>query len=916
MQPKHLLLIDGSSYLFRAYHALPPLTNAHGEPTGAIYGVLNMIKKLQTLCPHDQIAFVFDAKGKTERHAIYPEYKANRDAMPDTLAVQIPILHEVIEALGLPLVINPGYEADDIMATLAKRAKKTGAKTTIATLDKDMAQLVDEDTIFWHTRKHTAMDRDSIFERYGVYPEQIRDYLALIGDAVDNIPGIPKVGPKTAAKWLNQYHDLDQLIASADCVSGKVGDNLRAHIDQLPLSKQLVTLNADVPLPEGWDWLETKAPDTEKLQAHYTRLNFKGWLKDLEKKDEKPSKKNHPGQETLPLFGSETPETTQSDPKHTQHTILRDLAACTHWFDLLTQDGLFALDTETTGLDAQRCDLVGLSFASAQAPGLYLPLAHDDPGPEGQCSLSEVLPLLQKLLNQPNITIVGHHLKYDLKVLARHDIPVSAPVEDTLLASYVLFGSSRRHSLDALAQTLLNHDTITFEAIAGKGVKQKTFNQIPLNEAAPYAAEDANVTLALHHHLQGLLREEPTLQNLYQKMDLPCMYVLMHMEQQGVLIDAKKLEKQSQELEKKLEHLTEQAHKEAGQPFDLRSTKQLRALLFDTLGLPVLQKTPKGEPATAEHVLKQLAEKHPLPAIILEHRHLSKLKSTYTDRLPELIHPNTNRIHCSYNQAVTSTGRLSSTQPNLQNIPIRTEVGRRIREAFIAPKDHLILAADYSQIELRIMAHLSKEPRLIDAFQAHQDIHRITAAEVFSVSEDAVTEAQRRQAKAINFGLMYGMSSFGLAKQMNVSRTDAQAYINQYFKRYPGVKAFMTQAQEEGTQQGYVSTLMGRRVYLPGIDGGHQYRQAALRQAINAPLQGTASDLIKVAMIELDQACTSGKIAARMIMQVHDELVFEVHKDHVDTAQAYIKKVMEQAADLCVPLIVAIGTGDNWDQAH
>jgi len=885
-----LILVDGSSYLYRAYHALPPLTTSKGHPTGAMYGVINMIGKLLEQYQPERIGVVFDARGKNFRHELYADYKANRPPMPEDLAMQIEPLHEIVEALGLPLLVIPGIEADDVIGTLAYQATEAKQDTLISTGDKDMAQLVNEHITLINTMNDTLMLPETVVEKFGVRPEQIVDYLALVGDSSDNIPGIPKVGPKTAAKWLQKYDNIDNIIAHADEIKGKVGEYLRENLDQLRLSRELARIRTDCDLPVSVYELKRQMPNFEKLKSLFETYEFKTWLG--------------------------MSKTADSD----YETILSE-EQLSQWIKTLKTAECFAIDTETTSLDEMQAEIVGISFAVATETGnqaAYLPLQHDYEGAPQQLPFRETLEKLRPLLEDPKQVKVGQNLKYDWHIFQNHSINLQGMDYDTMLESYCLNSTATRHNMDDLAKTYLNHTTTHFEAIAGKGKKQKTFNQIEIEAATPYAAEDADITLQLHQTLYPKLQNEPKLLKVFEKIEMPLMPVLAKMERNGVLLDCDLLAKQSQELAAKMQELEQKAHLIAGTPFNLNSSKQLQEVLFERLGLPVIKKTPKGQPSTAEPVLTELAEQgYELPQIILEYRSLAKLKSTYTDALPKQVNAKTGRVHTHYQQAVASTGRLSSTDPNLQNIPVRTEEGRRIRQAFIAPAQHCLIAADYSQIELRIMAHLSGDEGLIQAFTAGKDIHKATAAEIFDVALEAVTPEMRRSAKAVNFGLIYGMSAFGLAKQLNVSRKEAQTYIDLYFSRYPKVLEYMETTKENARQQGYVETLMGRRLYLPDIHARNgQLRAYAERTAINAPMQGTAADIIKTAMIQMQNWIEASNFDIKMLMQVHDELVFEVAETAIDQVQPHIKQIMESALALKVPLVVDIGIGKNWDEAH
>lgn len=928
--PAPIILVDGSSYLFRAFHAMPPLTNREGHPTGAIYGVTNMIGKLLETYQPEQIAVVFDAKGKTFRNDLYADYKAHRPPMPDELRVQIAPIHEIVKALGLPLLVIEGVEADDVIGTLAVQATQAKRDTLISTGDKDMAQLVNEHITLINTMTDTLMTPDKVMEKFGIRPDQIIDYLALMGDTSDNIPGIPKCGPKTAVKWLTAYDTMDNLIAHADEIKGKIGDTLREHIPHLALSRQLTTIRTDCDLPINLPDLTRREADIDALKTLFAEYEFKNWLKQLEdgklpfsrqvNHHAKTSTKSNATLEAAPAEDQVKVVLTQSADYETIFTQAQFDA----WLKKLEQAELFALDTETTSLEPMQAQMVGMSFALEQNGTIetaYLPLKHDYDGAPTQLDFATTLAKLKPLLESDQPQKVGQNLKYDWHVLANHGIQLRGIAFDTMLESYVLNSVATRHNMDDLAQHYLNKTTITFEDIAGKGKAQKTFNQIDLAQAAPYAAEDADITLQLHQTLYPQLvaqsNSAPGLVSVLNDIEMPLMPVLAKMERHGMLIDKDLLKIQSGDLAEKITALEDEAYRIAGQEFNLGSPKQLQEILFEQLGLPVIKKTPKGVPSTAEPVLAELAEQgHELPKVITQHRSLAKLKSTYTDALPKQINPQTGRVHTSYQQAVASTGRLSSTEPNLQNIPIRTAEGRRIRQAFIARPGYQLLAADYSQIELRIMAHLSEDPGLVQAFAEGKDIHQATAAEIFDMPLDEVTNEQRRSAKAVNFGLIYGMSAFGLANQLGIDRGLAQAYIDRYFDRYPGVKAYMNTTKADAEYYGYVETLAGRRFYLPDIKARGPRKQHAERTAINAPMQGTAADIIKKAMIALDRWIEQSDLDIRMLMQVHDELVFEVKTEQLEQVKPEIKRLMESAMSLNVPLIVEIGQGDNWDQAH
>ena len=927
--PNPLVLVDGSSYLYRAFHAFPPLTNSAGEPTGAMYGVLNMLKSLISQVQPSHIAVVFDAKGKTFRDEMFEQYKSHRPPMPDDLRKQIQPLHDIIRALGIPLLVIEGVEADDVIGTLAVAASKTNQKVLISTGDKDMAQLVDDNIMLINTMNNTLLDRDAVIEKYGIPPELIIDYLALMGDSADNIPGVAGVGEKTALGLLQGIGSMAEIYANLDKVAElpirgakKLGDKLLAEKEMADLSYRLATIKTDVALDITPEQLTLGASNNDQLTEYFGRYEFKRWLNEvmngadsITNNNERPTKINH-YQATPALAQNNDDETLPAiQIDRSRYETLITESDLNRWVDKLNQAKLFALDTETDNLDYMAANLVGISFAFENGEAAYLPLQLDYLGAPKTLEKTTALALLKPILENPAIQKVGQNFKYDLTIFARNGIDVQGVAFDTMLESYVL-NSTGRHNMDDLAKRYLGHQTISFEEIAGKGKNQLTFNQIPLEKAAEYAAEDADVTMKLQQVLWEKLSKEPTLKKLFKEMELPLLGVLSRMERRGVLIDSDALFLQSNEIANRLSELEEQAYVLAGQPFNLASTKQLQEILFDKLGLPVIQKTPKGAPSTNEEVLEELAFSHELPKVLVEHRGLSKLKSTYTDKLPQMVNPQTGRVHTSYHQAVTATGRLSSSDPNLQNIPIRNEEGRRIRQAFIAREGFTVVAADYSQIELRIMAHLSQDQGLINAFTQGKDIHRSTAAEIFGVSLDEVTSEQRRNAKAINFGLIYGMSAFGLSRQLGIGRADAQSYMDLYFKRYPGVQTFMHDIREKAKAQGYVETLFGRRLYLPDINSSNgMRRKAAERVAINAPMQGTAADIIKRAMIQLDQKLQNDPDIA-MIMQVHDELVFEVRSEKVAFYSELIKTQMESAADLVVPLIVDVGQGTNWDEAH
>ena len=910
-EPADLALVDGSSYLYRAFHALPPLTNSRGEPTGALLGVLNMIAKLLKEQAPKRIAVVFDAPGKTFRDELFSEYKAHRPSMPPELRAQIAPLLEIIAAQGLPLLRIEGVEADDVIGTLARRAARAGERVLISTVDKDMAQLVDGSITLINTMSNTVLDPPGVKAKFDVTPEQIVDYLALAGDSADNIPGIDKVGPKTAAKLLGQYGSLDNLLAHLSDVPGKVGENLRAGRETLELSRRLAAIRTDLELPQAAQALKTEAADVAKLRELYTRYELRTLLRQLDANDVEPGRTPE-----LPAPSSPAQAAAPEAPPRHYHTVLTR-ETLEQWLEKLRAADLIAFDTETTSLDYMQARIVGISFSVEPGEAAYVPLAHDYAGAPAQLDLAATLAALRPLLEDAGRAKLGHHLKYDAHVLANHNIELAGMRYDSMLESYVWDSVATRHDMDSAARKYLGIETIHYEDVAGKGAKAIPFSQVPIERAAQYAAEDADVTLQLHRTLWPKIVGIPALERLYEQIEQPLVPVLLRMERHGVLVDRERLHVQSGELAARLLELTQQAHTEAGAPFNLDSPKQLQQILFEKLGLPVLRKTPTGQPSTAEDVLEELAGGYPLPRTVLEYRTFAKLKSTYTEKLPELINPDTGRIHTSYHQAVAQTGRLSSTDPNLQNIPIRTPEGRRIRQAFIAPPDHVLLAADYSQIELRIMAHLSDDEGLLRAFAEERDVHQATAAEVFAQPLEAITAEQRRLAKTINFGLIYGMSAFGLARQLGIDRSAAQRYVDRYFERYPGVRRFMDETRERARTQGYVETVFGRRLYLPDIRSGNpQIRQYAERSAINAPMQGTAADIIKRAMILVDAWCQERPGHARLIMQVHDELVLEVRAEHLEQARRAVRERMNAAAALQVPLRVEIGAGANWDEAH
>ena len=891
---KLLLLVDGSSYLYRAFHALPPLSTSRGEPTGAVHGVAAMLKRVVKDHAPDYVAVVFDAKGKTFRDDLYAQYKAYRPAMPDDLGAQIEPLHALVRAMGLPILAVEGVEADDVIATLATEASAAGIATLIASGDKDLAQLVDERVRI--ANDNTILDAAGVKDKFGVPPGLIVDYLALIGDKTDNVPGVPKVGPKTAVGWLERYGSLDGVIAHAAEIQGRIGENLRTALPDLPLSKRLVTVLRDVPLEVGPEDLAPSAPEIAALKALYTRLEFKTWLDELL---------------------AAAPQAAVPEGAVPRYETVLTRAQLDAWIERLSTADLIAIDTETTSLAYMQARIVGVSFAVETGHAAYVPFGHDYEDAPAQLSGAAVLEALRPILEDPARGKLGHNLKYDISVFATHGIALSGIRHDSMLESYVLDSTATRHDLDALALKYLGVRTIHYEDVAGKGTQQVTFNRVPLERAGPYAAEDVDVAWKLHEAFRPRLCAEPGLTQLYEDIEVPLIPVLSRIERNGVCIDTAMLREQSRELGRRLRDIEAQAHEAAGMIFNLDSPKQIQEILFERLRLPATERTPKGQPSTAESVLQELALDYSLPRLILEYRSLAKLRSTYTEKLPQQVDPDTGRVHTSYHQAVAATGRLSSADPNLQNIPIRTEEGRRIRRAFVAPPGYRLIAGDYSQIELRIMAHLSADPLLVAAFAEGLDIHRATAAEVFGVAPESVSAEQRRAAKAINFGLVYGMSAFGLARQLGIERGAAQLYVDRYFARYAGVRAFMDRIRSEARRQGYVETVFHRRLHLPEINSRNApRRQYAERTAINAPMQGTAADLIKLAMIRVDRWIADTGIDAKMILQVHDELVLEVAEDAVDLACRGLKDMMEFVAQLTVPLAVDVGVGTHWDEAH
>ncbi len=936
-----LVLVDGSSYIYRAFFGLPALSSSRGEPTHAVLGVVNMLNKLLKDYTPDLIAVVFDAPGRTFRDELFAEYKAHREPMPDDLNRQVEPTLQIVQAQGLPLLRMEGVEADDVIGTLACRASRENIRVVISTGDKDMAQLVDGNICCVNTMTGTTLDRAGVKAKFDVWPEQIVDYLALVGDSSDNIPGVPKVGPKTAAKWLAQYGTLDNLVANAAQVEGKVGESLRENLTALELSRKLATINTDLPLEVAPGELKRGAGNIEQLRALYARLELNSLLRQLNA-NAAPAD----GGEALTLVSSPNGASTASATAVPARTMMEGSASAgapfaagqappppppvprhyetivtaehlEAWLAKLRAASLISFDTETDSVEYMRAHIVGVSFCIEPGIAAYVPLTHDYAGAPDQLNRESTLAKLKPILEDESIGKVGHHLKFDTHVLANHGIELRGIRYDSMLESYVLNSTATRHDMDASALRYLGVQTIHFEDVAGKGARQLTFNQVPVDRAAEYSAEDADVTLQLHHVLWSALEREPRLQKLYEEIEQPLVPVLQRMEATGVLIDREMLKRQSAELIKRMQEIEAAAHREAGSPFSLDSPKQLQEILFNRMQIPVVSKTASGQPSTAENVLEELAESYPLPRLIMEYRGYAKLRSTYTEKLPEQINPRTGRVHTCYNQAVAATGRLSSTDPNLQNIPIRTPEGRRIRQAFIAPRDHVLMAADYSQIELRIMAHLSGDDGLLAAFAEDRDIHQATAAEVFGLSPDQVSADQRRSAKAINFGLIYGMSAFGLARQLGIERSAAQRYVDLYFERYPGVKRFMDATRTQARELGYVETVFGRRLYLPDIRSRNSaMRQYAERSAINAPMQGTAADIIKRAMIRVDAWLRSERVPARLLMQVHDELVFEVAEAAVDSVREQVRAFMCESATLRVPLRVDVGVGANWDEAH
>jgi len=931
--PKTLLLVDGSSYLYRAYHALPDLRNGEGLPTGAIYGMINMLRKLRNDYPAEYIACVFDAKGKTFRDDLYPAYKEHRPSMPEDLARQIQPIHEAVRALGWPIVVVEGVEADDVIGTLACQATQQGVRTVVSTGDKDLAQLVNDSVTLVNTMSGEVLDPPGVVAKFGVAPERIVDYLSLIGDAVDNVPGVPKVGPKTAVKWLTEYGTLDNIMAGADGIKGVVGENLRNTLDWLPRARELVTVKTDCDLRDAvadFHALHDLGEDKDKLVAFFQRYGFKTWLREATGESLPNARAAVARATPQPAQGglfdaapAAAEDQTAEDlpPAQIRYETVTTEAALDAWLQKLVDAPLVAIDTETTSLDPMLAELVGISVSVEPGEAAYIPVAHRGPdvaGLEnhGQLSREYVLDKLRAWLEDPSRLKLGQHLKYDAHVFMNHGITLRGIAHDTMLESYVL-ASYRNHGMDSLAERLLSLKTITYEEVCGKGASQIGFDQIDLHRATEYAAEDADVTLRLHRKMLPQLERDEGLKYVYEGIEMPVSVVLQKIERNGVLIDADKLAAQSASLGQRMLEAEQAAHEAAGQPFNLGSPKQIGEILFNQMQLPVVKKTASGAPSTDEEVLQKLAEDYPLPKLLLDYRGLSKLKSTYTDKLPRMVNPKTGRVHTSYGQATAVTGRLASTDPNLQNIPVRTEEGRRIREAFIAGPGNVIVSADYSQIELRIMAHISGDENLLRAFANGEDIHRATAAEIFAVEREAVTSEQRRYAKVINFGLIYGMSAFGLASNLGIEREAAKHYIDRYFMRYPGVANYMEETRQKAREQGYVETVFGRRLWLPDIRGGNgPRRQAAERAAINAPMQGTAADLIKLSMIAVQDWLEADRLGSRQIMQVHDELVLEVPQAEFDLVKTKLPELMCSVATLNVPLVAEVGSGANWEEAH
>jgi len=924
---KTLLLVDGSSYLYRAFHAMPDLRNRQNEPTGAIQGVLNMLRRLHKEYPADYSACIFDAKGKTFRDDIYPEYKANRASMPDDLRAQVAPLHEAIKAMGWPLIVEEGVEADDVIGALAKQAEREGVRVIISTGDKDIAQLVNDHVTIVNTMSNEVLDIAGVTNKFGLPPERIVDYLILIGDTSDNVPGVEKVGPKTAVKWLTQYGTLENIIANADNITGVVGENLRKALPWLPTARELITIRCDVGIQESLSDLAPRAMDKNKLAELFERFDFKSWRRELDSMGGEPISTTSlimptssddsfaPTSESITATPTETVVDFTPVTSRNYATILNE-SDLDLWLNKISQAPLVCFDTETTSLDPMNAKIVGMSFSIEAGSGAYLPLTHDYFDAPEQLNFAATLARVKPILENPAIQKVGQNLKYDQHVLANHDIQLKGIAHDTLLQSYV-FESHKTHNMDDLAMRHLGIKTISFDEVAGKGAKQVGFNQVTVEVAAEYAAEDADITLQLHQAMYPVVQADDKLSFIYNEIEMPSREVLFTIERNGVLIDQGMLNRQSNEIGMKLMDLEKQAFELAGQPFNLGSPKQLQEILFGKLGIKPTKKTPSGAPSTDEDVLQELALDYPLPKVLLEYRGLAKLKSTYTDKLPKMINTQTGRVHTNYNQAVAITGRLASSDPNLQNIPVRTAEGRRIREAFVAPAGSVIVSADYSQIELRIMAHLSQDEGMLSAFANNEDIHRATAAEIFGCDREAVTNEQRRYAKVINFGLIYGMSAFGLAQNLNIDRSAAQSYIERYFARYPGVRAYMQDTREVAKQKGYVETYFGRRLWVPEINSSNGMRRAgAERAAINAPMQGTAADLIKLAMIAVQNWIAAQQLNTKLIMQVHDELVLEVPDAELDLVQTMLPQLMQNVAKLDVPLLAEVGVGSNWEAAH
>ena len=904
---KNLLLVDGSSYLYRAYHAMPDLRNKDNEPTGVIYGVINMLKNIHRRYPSDYSVCIFDAKGKTFRNKIYSDYKANRPSMPEELVKQIEPLKIAIEALGWPIIIKTGVEADDVIGTLATQANKKNIDVTISTGDKDLAQLVNCQTKLINTMTNEVLDESGVEKKFGVGPELIIDYLTIIGDKADNIPGVEKVGPKTALKWLCEYGSLKEVINNANNISGVVGDNLRSTLEWLPTAFKLITIKCDVDIIYSWDKFQRKPQNKKILTEIYQKYNFSSWLKDLD---------SSPDSLYIPSADAEKTDEDYIFNNRKDYELVNNKNNLLKWLEAIKKAQFLAIDTETNSLNTMTAELVGISLSIKSGKACYIPLKHQNASHE-QLKIYDVLELIKPILENSTIKKVGQNIKYDAHIFLNYGVHINGIADDTMLMSYVI-ASNQSHGMNKLSNKYLNHDCISYESLVGKGAKQITFDQVALEDAVNYAAEDADITLQLHTALHQKLRKNKFQYSIYRDIEIPAMEALIQIERNGVLVDSKILSEQSNDLGEKLLQFEKKAFELAGQPFNLSSPKQLQEILFDKLGIKSLKKTPTGAPSTSEEVLIALAHDYPLPKIILEYRSLAKLKSTYTDKLPKMINNHTGRVHTSYNQAVAITGRLASSDPNLQNIPIKTSEGRKVREAFIAPKNHKILSADYSQIELRIMAHLSKDERLISAFKNNEDVHTITAGEIFNCNIQSVTSEQRRYAKVINFGLIYGMGVYGLAKNLNIERTAAQNYIERYFTRYPSVRMYMEHTKDEARKKGYVETYFGRRLWVPEINGSNGIRRAAAeRAAINGPMQGTAADLIKMAMIEVASWIKKEKaLQGKMIMQVHDELVFEVPDSEIKIFNTNVKRIMENIASLDIPLIVEIGHGINWEQAH